>query len=164
MNREVVDSTDLLLLDLLQEDIPLVSSPWEVIGQRAGLSVAQVLDRLSRLSESGVLRGISPTLEFARQKGMVSTLIALRVPEDRIDEVARVVNRYSEISHNYRREHEYNLWFTIAARSQSRIDEIIGDILSQTGLGGDDLLNLPTERRYKIDVTFPLIRDRKGRQ
>ena len=156
------DETDLILLDLLQDEIPLVPNPWDIIADRAGISSGEVLDRLQRLERSGVLRGITPTLESGMASPVISTLIALRVPEEEIERVARFVNQYPEVSHNFRRDHAYNLWFTLASPSRRRIDTILAEVLSLTGVPPEDMFDLTTEKKYKIDVRFPIVRQNPG--
>lgn len=117
----------------------------------------EVLFRIRSMEETKILRGISPTLESTKRGRMVSTLVAMRVQIDRISDIADIINEYPEVSHNFRRDHEYNLWFTLAADSLLRIDEIISEILTRTRIDPDDMLNLKTVRRFKIDVKFPLL-------
>lgn len=157
-----VDQTDILLLNALQDDIPLVPDPWEIIGKQIGISEKEVLVRLTRMEKAGILRGIAPILESEKRKKGVSTLITLQVPEEEISAIAAVVNEYPEVSHNFRRECEYNLWFTLTANSPDRIDEITDEILSRTGTDRTAMLNLMTVRRFKIDVKFPLLQKEHG--
>ncbi len=149
---------DLLLLDAIQGELPLVPDPWTAIGKDIGLSGEDVLSRLQELADAGILRGISPILESRRRSGGISTLVALKVPEEDLRAVVAQVNRYPEVSHNFLREHPYNLWFTLAAATPDRVEEIISEILQVSAIPPEDLLNLVTIRRYKIDVTFPFIR------
>ena len=109
---------------------------------------------MGRLRDAGILRNISPILESRRLGITAGTLIALRVPESRISEVARIINEYPEVSHNYRRDHEYSVWFTLAAATEERIIEVLSEILGRTGIPATDMLNLPTISPYKIDVRF----------
>lgn len=153
------DETDLILLDLLQDEIPLVANPWDIIARKAGITQDEVLERLHRLMSAGVLRGIMPTIESDTMGPMVSTLIALKVPDEEIERVAGVVNRYQEVSHNFRRDHPYSLWFTLASPSGERIDTVLDEVLSLTGMNPDDMLNLTTEKKFKIDVRFPILRN-----
>jgi len=157
-SQVAVDRDDLRILDALQDDLPLVHDPWETVGSRIGIPGDEVLTRLNLMADRGVLRGIAPTLESVRLKTGVSTLVALQVPEENIAAIAAMVNRYREVSHNFRREGEYNLWFTLAAGSPDRIDEIIDEILALTGTHPVAMLNLTTIRRYKIDLRFPLLK------
>jgi len=151
------DEIDLILLDHLQDDIPLVSNPWARIAEQVGILESDVLKRLQRLADSGVLKGIVPTIESETMGPKVTTLVAFRVPEQNIEMVATVVSQYSEVSHNFRREHEFNLWFTVACPTHERLKAILLEILAITGISPEDMLNLETEKRYKIDVTFPLL-------
>ena len=149
-----MDFTDLALLDALQEDIPLVPRPFAVIAARLGIPEEVTIQRIIALREQGIVRGLSPVLE-SRQVGLsATTLIALRVPEEQIPTVTRLINAYPEVSHNYRRDHAYSLWFTIAGKDENRIQEILGGIKKHSGLTDTDVLELPTVRRFKINVRF----------
>jgi DNA-binding Lrp family transcriptional regulator len=148
------DQADLALLDALQDDIPLVSRPYDVIAARLGISGDDVMERLARLQERGIVRGLSPVLESRKVGLTATTLVALRVAEEKVREVTRLINAYPEVSHNYRRDHTFSIWFTVAGKDEERIREIVGEIRRQAGLSGEDILELPTVRRFKIDVRF----------
>ncbi len=150
----VPDRTDLALLECLQDDLPLVPRPWQAVAERLGITEENLLERIRRLAGAGIVRGISPVLE-SRPLGLsAATLVAFQVPEDRIDEVAAVVSSCPEVSHNFRREDPYNLWFTITAQDRGAIDRVLKKILDATGVSAADVLDLPTMRRIKIDVRF----------
>lgn len=156
------DEVDLALLDALQDDLPLVPHPWQAAARRLGIGESEVLDRLNRLAGAGIIRGISPVLE-SRSLGLhAATLVALRVPEERINEVAAIVSRCPEVSHNFQRDHDYALWFTITACDRSSVDRVLARILAESGIPASDLLDLPTVRRVKIDVRFPLSTTARG--
>jgi DNA-binding Lrp family transcriptional regulator len=143
-----------MLLDVLQDDLPLVPRPWAAIADRLGSTEDDVLERLGRLQETGVIRGVSPVLESRRLGLMAATLVALRVPKSRVSGIARIISSYPEVSHNYRRDHAYSIWFTLAAPTAGRIGEVLAEILGRTGISPEDVLNLPTLQKYKIDVRF----------
>lgn len=157
MNDPVVpDQTDLAILRALQEDLPLVSRPWKAIADRLNLTEPDMISRMNRLKDAGIIRGISPVLE-SRHLGLhAATLVALRVPEERIDEVAAIISSYPEVSHNFRRDHSYSVWFTIAAQNREEIQRVLQEILDRTGISASDALDLPTVKTIKIDVRFPL--------
>jgi siroheme decarboxylase len=156
------DALDIRILDALQQDVPLVPRPWEEIAGRLGIPEPVLLERLERLRCSGILRGISPILE-SRSLGLnAATLVALPVPEERIREVAGIISNYPEVSHNFRRNHRYSVWFTLSAKNDAALRALLDDILTQTGFSKDDILNLPTVRKIKIDVRFPLGEARDG--
>jgi DNA-binding Lrp family transcriptional regulator len=149
-----IDQTDLALLECIQDDLPLVPQPWQALAGKLGTTEEDLLERLRRLTGAGIVRGISPVLE-SRPLGLsAATLIAFRVPEDRIDEVAAVISSCPEVSHNFRREDPYNLWFTITAKDRGAVDRVLHKILDKTGIPKTDVLDLPTVRRVKIDVRF----------
>ena len=152
--RTLPGRSDLILLDVLQDDFPLVPRPWAAIADRLGITEDDVLERLGRLQETGIIRGVSPVLESRRLGLMAATLVALRVPESRVRGIARIISSYPEVSHNYRRDHAYSIWFTLAAPTDERIAEVLAEILGRTGISPEDVLNLPTLQKYKIDVRF----------
>ncbi len=148
------DTTDLAILNALQDDLPLVSRPWEALAGRLGIAEPDLLSRMKKLAEAGIIRGISPVLE-SRPLGLhAATLVALRVPEEQLDEVAAIVSSYAEVSHNFQRDHDYSLWFTIAAKDEAGVHAVLDEILDRSGIPVSDMLDLPTVRRIKIDVRF----------
>jgi DNA-binding Lrp family transcriptional regulator len=154
--------TDLAILNCLQNDLPLVSRPWNIIAERLGITETEILGRMLRLEEAGIIRGISPVLE-SRHLGLnAATLIALRVPEDRVNEIAAIISSYPEISHNFRRDHPYSLWFTIAAQNVEEIQRVLHEILDRTGISASDALDLPTVKKLKIDVRFSFLPAQSG--
>lgn len=157
-----LDRADLVLLDALQDDLPLTSRPWLAIAERLGMTEDEVIRRLEHLSAAKIIRGISPILESRPLGLQAGTLIALRVPEEKINEVAAIVSRCPAVSHNFRRDHEYALWFTVSARDREAAAGIVAGILRETGLAPSDCLDLPTTRKVKIDVRFPLLRGNGG--
>ncbi|EHQ35689.1 Lrp/AsnC family transcriptional regulator [Methanoplanus limicola] len=149
-----IDRTDLILLDALQDDFPLVAKPWDLIATRIGISVGELLSRLLSLQECGIIRGIIPALESRKFGLKAGTLVAIHMPDNRHHEITEIINSYSEVSHNYLREHYYSVWFTISAPTEERISEILSDIMQRTGVMAEDIINLPTICKYKIDVRF----------
>lgn len=150
----VPDQIDLAILNALQDDIPLVSRPWDVIADRLGITESEILIRMKMLEGAGIIRGISPVLE-SRHLGLhAATLVAFHVPEERIDEIAAIISSYPEVSHNFLRDHYYSLWFTIAARDEDGIQKVLDEILQRTGIPATDALDLPTVKKIKIDVRF----------
>ena len=156
------DQTDLAILNALQDDLPLVSRPWNTIAGRLGLQETEILGRMQRLEEAGIIRGISPVLE-SRHLGLhAATLVALRVPEERVDEIASIISSYPEVSHNFQRDHYYSLWFTIAAQDGEGIQRVLHEILDRAGTPQSDALDLPTVKKIKIDVRFSFLPAQSG--
>jgi DNA-binding Lrp family transcriptional regulator len=151
------DQTDLAILNALQDDLPLVSRPWKTIADRLNITEAEIICRMKNLEEAGIIRGISPVLE-SRSLGLnAATLVALHVPEERLDEIAAVISSYAEVSHNFQRDHYYSLWFTIAAQNEEGIQRVLHEILQQNGIPASDVLDLPTTKKIKINVRFSFL-------
>ena len=163
-HRPTTDPLDLRILDALQQDIPLVTRPWEAVAARLGIPESVLLERLTRLSREGIVRGISPVIESRPLGITAATLVALPVPDGRIREVAGIISRYPEVSHNFRRDHRYTLWFTLSAKDEPTLQNLLQEILEETGFSRDDILDLPTVQKIKINVRFPLTGDRIGGQ
>jgi DNA-binding Lrp family transcriptional regulator len=151
------DKTDLAILNALQDDLPFVSRPWKAIADRLGMSETEILRRIKILADAGIIRGISPVLESCRLGLHAATLVALHVPEERVDEIAAIISSYPEVSHNFRRDHFYALWFTIASQNGEEIQRVLNEILGRTGVPASDALDLPTVKKIKIDVRFSFL-------
>lgn len=156
-DNTATDTFDLRILDALQQDIPLVARPWEAIAARLGIPEPLLLERLGTLSRTGVIRGISPIIESRALGFTAATLVALPVPVERIRNVADIISRYPEVSHNFRRDHRYSLWFTLSAENGQALETLLSEILARTGFSRGEILNLPTVKKIKIDVRFPLL-------
>lgn len=157
MSSPLPDQTDLAILNALQDDLPLVSRPWEVIASRVGITETEMISRMNRLKGAGIIRGISPVLE-SRSLGLhAATLVALHVPEERLVEIADLVSRYPEVSHNFQRDHYYSLWFTIAARDDAAVRAVLDEILARANVPASDALDLPTVKKIKINVRFSFL-------
>jgi siroheme decarboxylase len=148
-----IDDIDRAILNRIQSDFPITSRPYLSIAQNLHLSEDQVIKRLKRLKKEGIIRRIGGN--FVPEKlGFVSTLCAAKVSQDRIDDFARVVNRYPGVTHNYRRENKYNIWFTFIAQSMDEIKNSLENISIKTGVTG--IINLPATKMYKIKAHFDL--------
>lgn len=153
-----LDDTDKLLLNRIQSDFPLTPRPYLTLAAEFGLAEAEVIKRLRRLKDHGIIRRIGGN--FAPEKvGFVSTLCAARVPEDQINAFARVVNRFPGVTHNYQRGGgAYNVWFTFIAPTMEMIQAELAVIVKETGI--TDILNLPATKVFKIRAHFNLLEDK----
>lgn len=143
-----MDGTDRRLVNALQGGFPLCERPFAAVGEALGLPEAEVIGRLERLREAGVLSRFGPMFDAERMGGAV-TLCAISVPEDRFDEVAELVNAFPEVAHNYRREHTLNIWFVLATETPAGIADAIARIGATTGL---PILNLPKLEEYFLEL------------
>ena len=150
--REIlVDDRDRQLLNRLQSQFPLTSNPFRALGEELGLEEAEVLSRIKRLKEEGIIRRIGASFD-SRELGYISTLVAMQVPDRQLSEVVTVVNGYQGVTHNYQRNHDYNLWFTLIAPSTEELEAILIEI--QERVGGLPCLNLPAQQVFKIKAEF----------
>ena len=149
-----LDPVDKAILTILQRGIPVTSRPYLAMAEEiGGVSEAEVIDRIALLKEENIIRRMSGFFNSGKL-GYVSALCAIKVPPERLAAAAQVVNRYPGITHNYVREHEYNMWFTLIARDVETRERILDEIEAQPCV--EKLLRLYTNRRYKINVTFDL--------
>ncbi len=146
-----IDDVDKAILNRIQSDFPITSRPYRTIAADLGLSEGEVLKRVSRLKASGIIRRIGGNFK-PEKLGFVSTLCAAKVPEEKISQFAEVVNRYPGVTHNYRRDNTFNVWFTFIAPSMDEINTNLEQIAAQTGV--TDILNLPATRVFKIRAEF----------
>lgn len=155
--ENLLDLTDRKLLQTLQDHFPLVENPLKKVGNMLGVSEAEVLNRSRKLLEQGIIQQVGPILDTQKVQPSVSTLIGLKVPEEKIAEVANILNQYDNVSHNYLRENEHNVWFTLTAPTSNKIAETLKEITQKAQLEEDAVLNLPTKQRFKIDVRFQFV-------
>lgn len=147
------DAVDRKLLSLIQTEFPLVPEPYRELGDALGVPEEEVMTRLKALMESGVIRRLGGIFD-SRKLGYSGALCAMNVAEERISEVAGVVNSFAGVTHNYLREDVFNMWFTVLAPTRARLEEILGEIRTRTGI--QDILTLPAENIFKIRVSFDL--------
>jgi DNA-binding Lrp family transcriptional regulator len=143
-----LDQRDRALLDMIQSDFPLSAAPYAELGTRLDMPEAEVMERVRRLKH-GVIRQISAIFD-TRALGYKSSLVAARVPEDRVEHAARVINQHPGVSHNYLRDHEYNIWFTVAVPPTSSLEQTV-ERLGELA-GADPIRLMPTLQLFKIGV------------
>ncbi|MBU0701266.1 AsnC family transcriptional regulator [bacterium] len=146
-----MDTIDRTILNALQEDFPIDSRPFRVLSQEIQISEEEIIQRVGSLVDNKIIRRIGASLN-PRAVGLSTTLIGMDVPKERIQAVADIVNAYPEVTHNYQRDEDYNLWFTIAAKSGKEMTRIIGEIREKTGI--EKIINLPSVKTFKIRVRF----------
>ena len=145
-----MDSEDKRVLSLLQTEFPVVARPFDALAERLGTEPAALVARVRRLAEAGVIRRIGPIFD-SRRLGYTSTLVASRVPAERLAEVAERVSRLPGVTHNYERSGAYNLWFTLTAPSEKEIAETLDALGEETGIV---FHSLPALAVYKIRAVF----------
>jgi DNA-binding Lrp family transcriptional regulator len=140
-----------MILNEIQSHFPIEARPYQVLGEKLGCSEEEVLQRVQDLKDREVIRRIGANCN-SRKLGYTSTLCAAKVPSRLMARFVEVVNSYMGVTHNYRRDHDYNIWFTLIAPSEEKIERILREIIELTGVG--EVNSLPAERLFKIQVDF----------
>ncbi|HEB71775.1 MAG TPA: Lrp/AsnC family transcriptional regulator [Nitrospirae bacterium] len=145
-----MDETDKRILNIIQTGFPVCERPYEKIGEQTGLTEDEAFDRVKAMFDSKIIRRIGASFD-SRGLGWTSTLCAMSVPPEKIEEVAGMVAKYHGVTHNYERNHNYNLWFTYIAPDLDAIDKTLSEIESKSGY---KVHNLPMLKKFKIKVDF----------
>jgi len=148
-----MDDIDRKILNEIQSDFPITSRPYLELGRRLDLPERDVLERIGRMKEEGIIRRIGGNFHSGRLD-FTSTLCAAKVPEEKLEQFVEVVNRHDGVTHNYLRNHAYNVWFTFIAEDMAFIEDALKEISEETGV--TEILNLPAERMFKIKVDFEI--------
>lgn len=144
----LTDELDRRIMNHCQEGMPLTSRPFARWAEELGIEEEKLIERAKRLKESNAISRFGPVINY-RACGGESTLVAASVPEDNFEKIASFINGFPQVSHNYRRDHDLNMWFVISAESDEEISDILTEIREETGL---ELYNMPTLEEYFIGV------------
>ena len=144
----MMDDTDRQLINALQGGFPLCDRPFQDVARRLDIDENDVITRVQRLVDDGVLSRFGPLYDVTAFGGAV-TLAAIAVPEGRFEDVTDTVNAYPEVAHNYARDHRLNMWFVVSAEDPTRIAEVLADIAMKTGL---KVLDMPKTEEYFLDL------------
>ena len=139
---------DRQILATLQGDFPICERPYAEAAGRLGISEDELLTRLQQLLADKVLTRFGPMFQI-EEMGGAFVLAALAVPEARYEEVTALVNALPQVAHNYRREHQLNMWFVLATESKAGIAEAIAQIEHDTGL---PVYAFPKEREFFVEM------------
>src|ERR671927_543185 len=151
----MMDSTDREILNRIQREVPLEREPFEAIGRDFGIAGDEVSRRIESLKRGRVIRQISAIFD-TRVLGYESSLVAARVPPKELNAAAKAINSHPGVSHNYERNNEFNLWYTVAVPPDSRLGlESTVDVLHKIS-GAERTRILPTLKLFKIGVTLDM--------
>lgn len=153
-----MDSLDMELLNEIQWTFPLASRPFDVIAAKFDTTSGIVKKKISNLKESGVLRQLSAIFD-TRRLGYTSSLVAMDIRPERLDYVAQQINRHPGVSHNYERDHEFNLWFTLAVPPGSDLKAELDKFSGLEGIRRTRML--PTLQLFKIGVKLDMVEEKK---
>lgn len=148
-----MDDLDKRILDVLQQGLEICERPYQAVADAAGVSERDVIERIQKLKEDGIIRRVSAFFD-PRGIGYKSTLCAVKIPEDKIETAVAIINSFDEVTHNYLRDNElFNVWFTVIAIGDEGIEEVVSDIQAKLGLA---ISNFSSVDFYKIKVNFNL--------
>lgn len=136
------------ILNLIQHDFPITEKPYKKLADIFNISENKILEILKKLKKSGIIRRITPSFSLEKMK-YESILAAARIPMQNMKKAENFINKHKEITHNYMRKHEYNFWFTIAALSRRRIEQVIKEIEEQFDI---KILTFPKIKEYKLKI------------
>ncbi len=148
-----MDDRDKRLLNIIQADFPLVSRPFQALGGQVDLAEGEIIDRIGSLKERRIIRQISAIFD-TRSLGYKSSLVAMRIRPENLDAAAAIVNGHPGVSHNYVRNHAFNLWFTVAVPPTSDLEWTVEHLHATAGAESTRIL--PTLRLFKIGMQLDM--------
>ena len=151
MATQTLSSFERRLLNRLQESLPITPRPFRAVAKELRVTEERVLEGIEALKKKGIVRRLGGVFS-SRDMGFKSTLVAAKVARARLGRIVGFVNSFNEVTHNYLRTHEFNLWFTLTAGSRRRITGILKAIRGQAGV--ERLIELPALKHYKVEVKF----------
>ena len=153
-----MDKLDTEILNEIQWKFPLVAKPFDEIAKKFEISSDEVKDRLIQLKRKGVLRQLSAIFD-TRKLGYTSSLVAMEIEPDKLEHVAHQINKHPGVSHNYEREHQFNLWFTLAVPPGSDLEKELDKFSKLDGIKKTRML--PTLQLFKIGVKLDMVDGKK---
>ncbi len=138
------------LCNVLQDGLPICARPFDKLAKRLNSDEETVLQETRELKKLAVIRRISAIINY-RAAGLSSTLVAAHIPHKKLNQVVKVINSLENVSHNYQRQHHYNLWFTLQARSEEEINLTLSNLSERFDI---TFHSLPVVRVFKLDVRF----------
>ena len=153
-----MDSLDTEILNEIQWKFPLVARPFDVIAKKFDITSDEVKLRLGKLKRNGVLRQLSAIFD-TRKLGYTSSLVAMEIEPEKLEDVAYQINKHPGVSHNYEREHEFNLWFTLAVPPGSDLKNELDKFSKLDGI--KKVRMLPTLQLFKIGVKLDMVDGKK---
>ena len=148
-----MDKLDSRILNALESDFPLEEKPYDKLAEKLSITTDLLWQHLRVLIDTGIIRRIGASFDSERI-GFTSTLAAVSVDKDRVDQAAKVITAFEEVTHCYLRADRFNIWFTIIAPNGERINEILEHIRNRLSLESSQILNVPKKRLFKLDTRF----------
>lgn len=151
-DKPVFTDIERAIINRLQYGLPLTLTPYQDVADELGITEQQLLDQLKALLANGTLTRFGPMFHAGEMGGGL-TLAAMRIPAEDYDRVTEQVNSFPEVAHNYRREHELNMWFVLATETPEGIADTIARIEALTGY---PVYNMPKEQEFHVNLHFEI--------
>jgi len=148
-----MDKIDSQILQELQDNFPLSERPYDVVADRLQISKEEIWNRVQMMLDKGVIRRMGASFD-SNKLGFRSTLAAVSVAPELVDRAAEIIGRFYEVTHSYLRNDVFNIWFTLIAIDDNRIENILEQIRKSLSLERSKVLNLPMKRLFKLDARF----------
>ncbi|WP_304956545.1 Lrp/AsnC family transcriptional regulator [endosymbiont of Lamellibrachia barhami] len=146
----MMDSVDRAIINRLQGGFPVSDHPYREAADHLGISEAELIQRLEQMLEKRQLSRFGPLYNAERLGGGLS-LCAMSIPEEDFERVAEQVNAFSEVAHNYARDHRLNMWFVLATETPARIESVLVEIEDVTGY---QVYNMPKKEEFFVGLKF----------
>ncbi len=147
-----LSALDRKILNLLQQSFPISSQPYAWLAKQLDITEAELLERIAIMKKAGIIRRIGAVMD-SKNLGFSSTLCACRADADDIERVAAIINALPGVTHNYQRDHDFNLWFTLTCENEEALQKTIKVLEHETGC---DIISMPATRVYKIRVALDM--------
>ncbi|MBI2252450.1 MAG: Lrp/AsnC family transcriptional regulator [Armatimonadetes bacterium] len=141
------------ILNIIQQNFPISSNPYQILAKKLKITESKALEIIKKLIQKKIIRKIGPVFE-PKKIGYQTTLIAMKIPPEKLKKVVELVNSFPQVTHNYGRNHIYNLWFTLNFTSRKELNKILNKIKEKTKI--KEIYNLPALNFFKIKVNFKL--------
>ena len=148
-----MDKIDSQILQELQDNFPLSERPYQVVADRLHISKEELWDRTQLMLDEGVIRRMGASFD-SNKLGFRSTLAAVSVDSELVGRAADIIGQFYEVTHSYLRSDVFNIWFTLIAIDDNRIESILEQIRKSLCLERSKVLNLPMKRLFKLDARF----------
>ncbi|MBL3526266.1 MAG: Lrp/AsnC family transcriptional regulator [gamma proteobacterium endosymbiont of Lamellibrachia anaximandri] len=145
-----MDSVDRAIINQLQGGFPISGHPYREMANRFGINEVELIQRLQQMLEKRQLSRFGPLYNAERLGGGLS-LCAMSIPEEDFERVAEQVNAFSEVAHNYARDHRLNMWFVLATETPTRIESVLAEIEDVTGY---QVYNMPKKEEFFVGLKF----------
>jgi siroheme decarboxylase len=152
-----LDDTDKQLLNLLQGSFPITQRPFAAIADAAGLTEAEVIERTAYLLDKRIIRELTPIFD-TRALGYESMLVAAKVDSEHPHRAAQIINSHPGVTHNYLRNHDFNLWFTLAVEPDSPLGMQGTLEVLREKTGAESIRQLPTLKLFKIRMDLEMVK------